>query len=296
MVQFDTGKAANALSQQVMRDLRTAAENFHAAPEISAVILTGRPDNFSMGADLKDPQGNAARKAGLAERRVLLRNGPEMCEAWEKIDALTICAIEGWCVGGGAALAAFCDLRVASAASAFYVPEVERGMTMSWASIPRFVALIGPARTKRLAALCEKIDAQTALNWGLADHVVQAGAALAKAREIAGAAARLPPTALKMVKQDVNIAALALAESHGAPRPRSLRADARHRGFPRRRESVSRWPGPGIYRGLSAAHFLDVRTRNLSSRPTRASAQSRDLAAAASFARLPDILLRKIPG
>jgi enoyl-CoA hydratase/carnithine racemase len=213
IVRFDTGSRANALSQQLMQELTEAALQFHDAPEVSAVILAGRDDQFSMGADLKDPAGTAAAKSSLRERRILLRRGPRMCEAWENVDALTICAVEGWCVGGGAALATSCDLRIFAENSIFYVPEVERGMNMSWGSIPRFVALVGPARAKRIAGLCEKVDATTALNWGLADHVVPTGATMHKAREIAEAASRLPPTALKMVKQDVNIAALALARA-----------------------------------------------------------------------------------
>lgn len=212
-VSFDTGSKANALSQKLMRELTESARRFHGDPAISAVILTGRADNFTLGADLKDPEGVDVRKLGYSERRIRLRNGPDMCAAWEQVDALTICAIEGWCVGGGAALSAFCDLRVASSEATFYVPEVERGMNMSWGSIPRFVALVGPARTKRIAGLCEKISAETALSWGLYDHLAQPGSALAKAREIAASAAKLPPTALKMVKQDVNVAALALAQA-----------------------------------------------------------------------------------
>lgn len=212
-VSFDTGSKANALSQKLMRELTEAARRFHGDPAISAVILTGRADNFTLGADLKDPEGVDVRKLGYSERRIRLRNGPDMCAAWEQVDALTICAIEGWCVGGGAALAAFCDLRVASSEATFYVPEVERGMNMSWGSIPRFVALVGPARTKRIAGLCEKIGAETALSWGLYDHLAAPGNALAKAMEIAASAAKLPPTALKMVKHDVNVAALALAQA-----------------------------------------------------------------------------------
>jgi enoyl-CoA hydratase/carnithine racemase len=94
-----------------------------------------------------------------------------------------------------------------------YVPEVARGMNMSWGSIPRMTALVGPARAKRLAALCEKVDAATALNWGLADAVAEDGQALSRAMEFAKAAAALPPTALKMVKRDVNVAALALSQA-----------------------------------------------------------------------------------
>lgn len=213
IVRFDRGFRANPLSTAAQRELAAAAREFHDCPDVSAVILTGRAENFSMGADLKDPARAAGRTAGLATRRIDLRAGPRMCQAWEDVDAITICAIEGWCVGGGAALAVACDLRVAGASARFYVPEVERGMNMSWGSIPRFTALVGPARAKRIAALAEKVDAPTALSWGLVDEVCADGEALAAARRIAERAAGLPPSAMKMIKHDVNVAALALARA-----------------------------------------------------------------------------------
>ncbi|MEQ1782632.1 MAG: enoyl-CoA hydratase/isomerase family protein, partial [Hyphomonadaceae bacterium] len=213
IVRFDRGDKANALSAEALRQLTETARSFHARPGISAVILTGQASNFTLGADLKDPARLEQRGQGLSERRLSLRAGPDMCEAWEKIDAITILAIEGWCVGGGAALAVAMDLRVMAKSAKVYVPEVARGMNMSWGSIPRMTALVGPARAKRLAALCEKIDAETALSWGLADAVTDDGAALARAMEFARTAEALPPTALKMVKRDVNIAALALSQA-----------------------------------------------------------------------------------
>lgn len=212
-VRFDRGDRANALSVEALLQLTEVARSFHANPAISAVILTGNARNFSLGADLKDPARASQQDKGLSVRRIGLRAGPDMCEAWEKIDAITIMAIEGWCVGGGAALAASCDLRVMARSARIYVPEVARGMNMSWGSIPRITALVGPARAKRIAALCEKIDAETALNWGLADAIADDGQALARAMEFAEAAAALPPTALKMVKRDVTIAALALSQA-----------------------------------------------------------------------------------
>lgn len=213
LVCFDRGNKANALSVEALRQLTEAARAFHARPDISAVVLAGRADNFTLGADLKDPARASQKDDGLAQRRISLRVGPEMCEAWEKVDAITIMAIEGWCVGGGAALAVACDLRVMARSAMFYVPEVARGMNMSWGSIPRMTALVGPARAKRLAALCEKINAETALAWGLADAVAEDGKALNRAMDFARMAADLPPTALKMVKRDVNIAALALSQA-----------------------------------------------------------------------------------
>jgi enoyl-CoA hydratase/carnithine racemase len=210
-VRFDRGTKSNALSAEAIRQLTEAARSFHARPDISAVILTGGSTNFTLGADLKDPASAALRKQKLSERRLSLRAGPEMCEAWEKIDALTICAIEGWCVGGGAALAVSCDLRVMARSARLYVPEVERGMNMSWGSIPRITALVGPARAKRVAALCEKLDASTAHAWGLADEVAEDGQALNAALGFARRAAEMPPTAVKLVKADVNASAMALA-------------------------------------------------------------------------------------
>lgn len=212
-VRFDRGDKANALSVEALRQLTAAAQAFHARPDISAVILTGNAKNFSLGADLKDPARADQRAQGLSERRLSLRVGPAACEAWEKVDAITIMAIEGWCVGGGAALAVSCDLRVMAKSAKIYVPEVARGMNMSWGSVPRITALIGPARAKRLAALCEKVDADTALNWGLADAVADDGGALTRAMKFAEMATALPPTALKLVKRDVHIAALALSQA-----------------------------------------------------------------------------------
>jgi enoyl-CoA hydratase len=212
-VRFDRGDKANALSAEALRQLTEAARCFHACPDISAVVLTGQARNFTFGADLNDPARAHPSAKKLGQRRISLRAGPEMCEAFEKIDALTIVAIEGWCVGGGAALAVACDLRVMAKSATFYVPEVARGMNMSWGSIPRMTALVGPARAKRVAALCEKVDAAKAFTWGLADAVSEDGQALARAMEFAKAAAALPPTALKMVKRDVNVAALALSQA-----------------------------------------------------------------------------------
>lgn len=206
IVSLDRGYRANPLSVRAMAELTEAAIRFHDCPDISAVVLTGRHDTFCMGMDLKDSQLLTLRAQGLAQRRVSLRAGPRLCAAWEQVDAITICAIEGWCAGGGAALASACDLRVMAQGATFYVPEVERGMNMSWGSVPRIAALVGPARAKRMVALCEKIDAPTALAWGLADEVCADGQALAAALVIANRAAQLPPTAMKMVKHDVNVA------------------------------------------------------------------------------------------
>ena len=211
VVRFDRGIPANPLSYAAMRELTAAARSFDDDTELSAVVLTGRGDNFSMGADLKDPENRGSRDLPLAERRVALMTGARMCRAWEEVQPLTISAIEGWCVGGGVALTVATDLRVIGASGGMYVPEIERGMNMSWGSVPRITNLVGPARAKRIVVLAEKVMAERATDWGLVDEVVPDGAALEAALEMAERAASLPPVAVRMCKQDINAYANALA-------------------------------------------------------------------------------------
>jgi enoyl-CoA hydratase/carnithine racemase len=216
IVRFDRGDRANALSIEACRQLTAAARSFENDVEVSAVVLTGSAARFSNGADLKDPELAASRQLPMAQRRLRMQTGGRMCRAWEEIEALTIAAIEGWCVGGGAALAATCDLRVAADDAMFYVPEIERGMNLSWGAVPRLVHLIGPAKTKRLVILSEKVPAKRAAEWGFVDELSAPGASLAAALALAERAASLPPVQIRMIKQAINAAAFALdrAVSH----------------------------------------------------------------------------------
>jgi enoyl-CoA hydratase/carnithine racemase len=217
IVRFDRGERANALSLEACRQLTQAARSFENDHEVSAVILTGNSqNNFSNGADLKDPDLARARAAPLAERRLLMQTGGRMCRAWEEIEAVTIAAIEGWCVGGGAAIAVACDLRVAAEDAHFYVPEIERGMNLSWGAVPRVTHLVGPSKAKRIIILSEKWPASKALQWGLVDELAPPGGTLEAALALAERVASLPPVQVRMIKQQINASANALdrAASH----------------------------------------------------------------------------------
>lgn len=213
MVRFDRGDHANSLSIAVMRELTEVANDLAEDPDLCAVVLSGGADNFSLGIDLKDEALAEIATAGLAERRVLLKSGPRMCRAWEKLEPLTIVAIEGWCVGGGLALAVSCDLRIIGAGSHLYVPEVERGFNMSWGAVPRLTNLVGPAKAKRVVVLAEKLDAARALDWGLADEAAADGRTVANALEIARRAASLPPNSVRLCKTAINAYANALNQT-----------------------------------------------------------------------------------
>lgn len=215
-VTFRAPNKVNSLNNALMRELTRLAQELQFDSELNAIILTGAPDIFTAGMDLRDPEAANAASMTVAQRRQLVKVGPAMCAAWEALEPVTIAAIEGWCIGGGTALAVACDWRVAADDAFFYVPELKLGMNMSWQSVPRFTHLIGPAKTKQLLILAERIDAATAEHWGLFDYLCAPGQALFRARELAAQVAAMPPVPVRMAKRAINACATALdnAVSH----------------------------------------------------------------------------------
>ncbi len=209
IVRFDRGDGLNALSVKAMQELTEVARAFEDDLQRNAIILTGTDKVFSAGADLSDPL-LANRPDSLLERRHALKVGPVMCSAWESLEQVTICAMEGFCIGGGVAIAIACDIRIASENAYFRLPEVPIGMNLGWHSIPRAVNLVGPARAKLFVILGEKLAAGKALEWGLIEEVAPPGGALTAAMDMATRLGKLPPLALRMSKQSIDVAAKAL--------------------------------------------------------------------------------------
>lgn len=211
-VTMDRGDGRNALSRQLILELTETARSFADDIETHVIIITGR-GAFTAGADLKDPGMDRRRATGLLERRRMVKIGPELCDAWEKVEQITICAIEKYCIGGGVALAGACDFRIMGKDAHLRLPEIPLGMNMSWHAVPRLVALIGPARAKRFVLFGERLEAEDALGWGLVDEVAPSGKALERARDWAARLAKLPPNAVRMTKQSVNATANALHQA-----------------------------------------------------------------------------------
>lgn len=213
IVAIDRGDGRNPLSYAVMKRLTRVALELAEDDALSAVVLTGTDTVFTVGFDLKDPLRQKLATAGVGERLATAKVGQKLCRAWAALEPLTIVAVEGHCIGGGVALSVACDLIVAGAGARFLVPEIERGMNMSWQSVPRITNLVGPARAKRICILAEPVDVATGLDWGLVQYAAEAGGARAKALEVAERAAAKPPIPVRMIKRGVEAYASALAHA-----------------------------------------------------------------------------------
>lgn len=210
VVRFDRHDGINALSPEAIRQLTAAARSFEDDAATSVVVLTGGKV-FSAGFDLKDPEGRARHTMDIGSLRRQVRLGPRLAAAWQDMEQVTIAAIEGFCVGGGIALAVALDFRIMGRSAHIRVPEVELGMNMSWQTIPRMLALIGPARTKQAVILAsDRISSAEAYEWGLVEQVVDDGKAFDAAMVLAEKVASQPPISVAMTKLTVNRLAHAL--------------------------------------------------------------------------------------
>jgi enoyl-CoA hydratase len=216
VVRFDRGDGINALSPEALRQLTDAARSFEDDGVTSVVVLTGGVKSFSAGFDLKDAEGRSRRTMDMGALRRHLKLGPRLTRAWQDMEQVTIGAIEGFCIGGGVALAVALDFRVMARDAHMRVPEIGLGMNMSWQSVPRMLHLMGPARTKQAVILADdRISAAEAYEWGLVEQVTEPGEALDAAMALAAKIAAQPPISVAMTKLTVNRLAQALDDLAG---------------------------------------------------------------------------------
>jgi len=197
----------NRLSRRMLEEIVEACAQLAADDEVRVVVIAGEGRDFSTGVDLADPGMRAIASETIGRRRSLLQLGPRVVRAVRDLPQITIAAMHGYCLGGGGCIALACDLRIAAEDLRFGMPEVQRGMTMSWRTVPLMVAHFGPARTKELLLAGKSLDAETAIAWGLANRRCGAGAAaaLVAAEEWAAELVReTPPIQATMVKQTVD--------------------------------------------------------------------------------------------
>ena len=209
VVRFDRKANLNAFNEKLVLELTAAARSFHDDLETHAVVLSGAPNGFSAGFDLKATDGWTSETDDL-RRRQRAYGGVRLCKAWEAMPQITIAAMERLAVGAGVAIALACDWRVLGRTAYLYVPEVKIGLNLQWGALPRLITLVGPARAKRICLMCEKMPAAQALDWGLVDEMADDGKTVERALEMAEVVLSMPAPTVRMVKEAVNATAGAL--------------------------------------------------------------------------------------
>ncbi|XUL92565.1 enoyl-CoA hydratase/isomerase family protein [Streptomyces galilaeus] len=156
----------NAMTTAMWRALPPLLDTLAADPAVRALVLTGEGGTFCAGADISTLRESAGEAQGLA---VLAE------EALAAFPKPTLAAIRGHCVGGGAQLAAACDLRFAERGSLFGVTPAKLGIVYPASSTRRLVSLVGPGTAKYLLFSGELIDAEQALRTGFLDELLPDG-------------------------------------------------------------------------------------------------------------------------
>ena len=190
VVTIDRPAVRNAVDGATAAALADAFRRFDADSDQSVAILTGAGGTFCAGADLK------ALAAGRGNPFEADGDGP-MGPTRMLLSKPVIAAIEGHAVAGGLELALWCDLRVAAHDAVFGVYCRRWGVPLVDGGTLRLPRLVGMSHALDLILTGRGVSGDEALRIGLANRIVEPGAALAAARELAEQLARLPQRCLR---------------------------------------------------------------------------------------------------
>jgi methylglutaconyl-CoA hydratase len=141
-------------------------------PETRVLVLSSARDDFCLGGDRPELAGARRFDPSGAGVRGIADKGRLLCEALETTRLVTIARLHGRVVGAGLALAAYCDLRIASTTCTLRLPEVALGMVPAWGgALGRLIAEAGASRIRELLLTCKEIDAATAERYDLVHKV-----------------------------------------------------------------------------------------------------------------------------
>jgi enoyl-CoA hydratase len=201
-VTFNRPQARNALTFAMYDGIAAICDGANADRSIRAILFTGAGDKaFAAGTDISQFRAFDKDEDALAyEARI-----DRVMNAIERCRVPTVAAIHGACTGGGASIAACCDLRIASRAMKLGFPVARTlGNCLSLASYARLVYLVGPALVKDIVFRARLVEADEALAKGLVSELCEdQPALLAKAEEIVRVVASHAPLTLQATKEAI---------------------------------------------------------------------------------------------
>lgn len=171
----------NALNKTVIEELSSALDEVINNSSIKSAVITGSgPKAFVAGADISEFSSlNASGGKALAQKGQQL-----VFTKIENSPKPIVAAVNGFALGGGCELAMSCHFRIAADNAKFGQPEVNLGLIPGYGGTQRLVQLIGKGRALELLMTGNMIDANTALQYGLVNHVVTQEELLPKAKSI----------------------------------------------------------------------------------------------------------------
>ncbi len=193
-------RAANAINVQMTAELERLVAWLAGHPqEVRVVVISGADDAFCGGVDLKDVSGLSLEMA-----RTLSLRQANLCLALEQLPQPVIAAVNGPAFGGGCVLAYSCDMRVASHAAQFAMPEIQRGWPPGY-GLAQLTALVGKARALEMCLTGDPINAARALEWGLVNELMPGTMLMKSARQLAERLLLLPAEALRQTKRVIHL-------------------------------------------------------------------------------------------
>lgn len=192
----------NALNTTVFSELEDSIDNFLASPEQKSAVITGSGEKaFIAGADISEFSSLTAETA-----KALSERGQTLFSKIESAPKPIVAAVNGFALGGGCELAMACHFRLASENAKFGQPEVNLGLLPGYGGTQRLTQLIGKGRAIELLLTGSMIDAVTAFNYGLVNHVVPQGELLIKTKSILSLINSKAPLAVAACIEAANLA------------------------------------------------------------------------------------------
>jgi 2-(1,2-epoxy-1,2-dihydrophenyl)acetyl-CoA isomerase len=197
----------NALNEELVTELKAAAERIAAEPGIRAVLLTGAGRAFSSGADLmgEDFINTPGRTLGELVGASMREYFNPMVSAWYHLPVPVVVAVNGVAAGAGMSLALVGDIVLAARSAAFvqlFAPKL--GLMPDLGSSFHLPRLVGTARAKALALLGEPLPAEEAARWGLIWRCVEDEQLMPQAESLVRRLGEGPTRAFERIKRVFN--------------------------------------------------------------------------------------------
>ena len=190
VVQLNRPQKLNALSRELLNELRGVFMQLATVNDLRVVILTATGDKaFCAGTDIAE--------LVAAEAMDVARRGLEVCELINRFPVPVIAAINGLAAGGGCELALACHLRVAALHAEFSLPETGLGLIPGYGGTQRLAREIGSGAAVEMMLTGKQLGAVEARELGLVNKVVEVEELLAQSKSMAWEISELAPLAVR---------------------------------------------------------------------------------------------------